>query len=457
LNLATLKYWNKSRIIFILVSLLIAILIIDVSIVKISGVAGSQYVNSLETISLFIFMACLYVIGQYVILKFLKDRIKNRTMTIGGRLSASRLHKIVTAAQLVVTAVLLFIVFRVVVYSQYYTDPTIAATLISYTMAAGMMVLLSHRLFLWFNENKNNLTVLLYAISSTALAANAAISFILLGVDALDKPAIISAYSGSVTIVFNDVKIPGASLLNPLYALSSVIGFSCMWIATALLLRSHSQKLGKASYWFTVSIPLIYFISQFATLFLHQLSPILASSPVLFTFIFILSKPVGGILFGYAFLRIAKASIPRENIVRDYMTLAGYGIMLFFVSSQNTIAQTPYPPFGLIAASLVGLSTYLVFIGVYSSAVSVSQDMKLRQSIRKSAAHESKLLESIGTAHMEQELQKRVLRIAKKNSDSMTEETGVQPSVSEDDIKQYLQEVIKEIRSERENKIKEYG
>jgi hypothetical protein len=59
---------------------------------------------------------------------------------------------------------------------------------------------------------------------------------------------------------------------------------------------------------------------------------------------------------------------------------------------------------------------------------------------------EVKFLESIGTAQMEQELQKRVLTIAKKNSDTMTEDTGVQPSLSEDDIKQYLEQVIREIK-----------
>jgi hypothetical protein len=39
-----------------------------------------------------------------------------------------------------------------------------------------------------------------------------------------------------------------------------------------------------------------------------------------------------------------------------------------------------------------------------------------------------------------------VLTIAKKNSDIMTEDTGVQPSLSEDEMKQYLDEVIKEIK-----------
>jgi hypothetical protein len=176
---------------------------------------------------------------------------------------------------------------------------------------------------------------------------------------------------------------------------------------------------------------------------------VIALSPVLFTLLFVFSKPLGGILFGAAFYSVGRSgtsSSPRGNFVRDYMTLAAYGVVLFFVSSQNTVAQIPYPPFGVIAASFVGLSAYMMFLGLYSSAISVSQDIKLRQSIRRSAIQEVKFLESIGTAQMEQELQKRVLTIAKKNSDIMTEETGVQPSLSEDEMKQYLEEVIKEIK-----------
>jgi hypothetical protein len=56
-----------------------------------------------------------------------------------------------------------------------------------------------------------------------------------------------------------------------------------------------------------------------------------------------------------------------------------------------------------------------------------------------------KFLESIGSAQMEQELQKRVLTIAKENSDIMTEETGVQPSLTEDEMKEYLDMVANEI------------
>ena len=38
----------------------------------------------------------------------------------------------------------------------------------------------------------------------------------------------------------------------------------------------------------------------------------------------------------------------------------------------------------------------MLLVGIYSSAISVSHDIKLRQSIRKLAVKESKLLDSIG-------------------------------------------------------------
>ncbi|MDQ6862196.1 MAG: hypothetical protein M3044_00070 [Thermoproteota archaeon] len=63
----------------------------------------------------------------------------------------------------------------------------------------------------------------------------------------------------------------------------------------------------------------------------------------------------------------------------------------------------------------------------------MSEDSKLRQSIRNLAIKESKLLDSIGTAHMEQEIQKRVLEFTKRTQDMMAEETGIKSSMTEDD------------------------
>ena len=115
------------------------------------------------------------------------------------------------------------------------------------------------------------------------------------------------------------------------------------------------------------------------------------------------------------------------------MIISAYGLALIFGSEQALIlANRPYPPFGLATISFLGLSSYLMLIGIYSSAVSVSVDSKLRQSIRNFAIKESRLLDSIGTAQMEREIEKRVLAIAKRNQNFMAQETGIQSSLSEE-------------------------
>jgi hypothetical protein len=58
-----------------------------------------------------------------------------------------------------------------------------------------------------------------------------------------------------------------------------------------------------------------------------------------------------------------------------------------------------------------------------------------------------KFLESIGTAQMEKEYEKKMLDITKKSSEIMIEESGVQPSLSEDDMKRYLQQVLEEVKA----------
>ena len=79
------------------------------------------------------------------------------------------------------------------------------------------------------------------------------------------------------------------------------------------------------------------------------------------------------------------------------------------------------------------------------SAVTVSQDTTLRISIKKSMTEQAKFLDGMGSAHMEQELQSTVMKIAKKQADVLTEKTGVESSMTESDIKEYMAMVMNEI------------
>jgi hypothetical protein len=144
--------------------------------------------------------------------------------------------------------------------------------------------------------------------------------------------------------------------------------------------------------------------------------------------IFAFSKSAGGILFGIAFWIIARR-LGDSKIVREYMIISAYGLVLLFVSNQAIfLVDHVYPPFGLVTASFMGLSSFLVLVGIYSSAISVSED-----SIRKLVLKETKLLDSIGTAQMQGEIESMVLQVAKEQEETLKEQTGVQPSLSEEE------------------------
>jgi hypothetical protein len=206
-----------------------------------------------------------------------------------------------------------------------------------------------------------------------------------------------------------------------------------------------------------VTIPLAYFLSPFIPSFLSQFAASLVNSDpisagVLFTLIFAVSKPTGGILFGVAFWTVARG-IRESSLVRDYMIMSALGMVVLFVSSQGTVINAYYPPFGLVTVLYVGLGSFMLIIGLYSSAISVSQDDKLRKTIRKNTMEESKLLDSIGTAQMGQDIEQKVLEIerkviemAKEDADHLIIKTGVKPSLEEPDMKRYLEEVMKEVQ-----------
>jgi hypothetical protein len=84
----------------------------------------------------------------------------------------------------------------------------------------------------------------------------------------------------------------------------------------------------------------------------------------------------------------------------------------------------------------------VVLIGLYSSAVSIAADSNLRVSVRRSALDKSKLLDIIGSAEMEQE----IINDVTKQSAIIEDKTGVASPTSPEDIREYLQSVLKELK-----------
>ena len=228
--------------------------------------------------------------------------------------------------------------------------------------------------------------------------------------------------------------------------MSAVVSFILLWVSTAFLLHSYSQKMGKFKFWGIMILPLASFIIQFLVVI-----PYWALHPQENIIYVVLGQTLpglaSGVLFAIPYWTISRSM--RPTAVSNYMIIAGIGIILFQFSTTAGVYLGPYPPFGLYSVSLTGLSCFFMLIGIYSSAISAAQDSSLRKRIHNTSIHDSEMLGSIGAAEMEQTLQKKVGKILRENVDQFYEETGVQPSMTDQEVNSYVHEAITKAKESR--------
>jgi hypothetical protein len=165
----------------------------------------------------------------------------------------------------------------------------------------------------------------------------------------------------------------------------------------------------------------------------------------LFTLLFIFTKLAGGVLFGMAFWLISR-KVQNGRSVRDYLVISAYGFLLLLVSIQILgIITVPYPPFGILTISIAGMSSYLVFVGIYGSAIIMTENSKLRAEIRKTVT-ELGFLDSIGSAELENKIEGEVRSISKNFRDKLLKETGISFDMDEAEVKNYVHEVLNEMK-----------
>jgi hypothetical protein len=427
--------------IFALVSIIaIATLIADTMVNQVADFLVPQITSDFGIPS-FTVIVILSAIGQYFFLEF----IKRKTSEIRARsIYLKILHYAVTIVQYALLGILAFVLLQILVMSHYPVSILTAATVLSYTLNASLMGLFAYRFFAWYRSNRYSIAGIFYGLSFVAIAFTSIVAVVedSLILQSKDDP-VVTPQSEVFFPSFEEGGIVILDMVHQIYQYSALISFVLVWIATAILLKSYSQRLGKTKYWIIISLPLVYLLSTFIEFFgLYTPS---SDSELFFFYLYAsLNSTAGGILFGVAFKIIANR-IPSDSNARDYLMISAYGFILLAISSQTTLIASSYPPFGLATLTFYGLAAYLVLVGLYSTVISVSHDVELRRSIAKSATEQSNLIRGIATAQMHLELQNRVMAVEKKHRDTLIENSRVQPSVTEEDMKGYLEQVLSEI------------
>ena len=426
----------------ILMGFVIITILVDSEIGVIADFIPEQLSSSVG-LATFIGIAIIFAVTQHFILSYIKQSNKEAQPKA---FNLDLAFWIVSIAQYILVVILAYVILQIIIAQQYSTVTLYASHVISYGFWIVILGLLARALFSWYRLSSKNIMVLILALSMIAYVING-IAGLAYHFDMLtqQKPVVTS----NDIAYFPEFSIGTlGSQIDIIYQVAGAAAYVFTWIGTVKLLYPYIKKLGGVKFWTIMGGAMIYYLLSFPLFVLGYFTPSANVDAMTNILIFSLGGIFTGIIFGAAFLSVAR-TLRKDTALRNHMIIAAYGFLLFYITGSATAAQAAYPPYGLASVSLTGLSCYLIYSGLYSSATIVSQDTTLRQSIRKSVTEQSRLLDSIGTAHMEQELESRVLTIAKKNSEAMAEESGVETSMTEDDMKDYLEIVMNEIHSKK--------
>jgi hypothetical protein len=137
--------------------------------------------------------------------------------------------------------------------------------------------------------------------------------------------------------------------------------------------------------------------------------------------------------------------IVTNDKVRKSLLLSAIGIAIIFGSIEITTLQYRlYPPFGLVTVAFMPLGTCLLFVGIFSSAASISRDAELRKQFYKSAKSQLSLLKTIGVAQMENELLKKYKPVLVRTN--KLEMSDNEP-LKQEEVSEMVREVLNELYS----------
>jgi hypothetical protein len=439
---STLDNWK----LLLLFAVVTAVILIDYEFGNIADFVP-EIISSTEGITLFVGTAVIFVITSLIILAY----VRHISEKSGAKfLHLARTHKLVTIAQYTLIVIVAITVLQVLATMQYSILSLAASLTISYGLWIVTMILLARAFFTWYksiashNESQSKILILILGLSMVVYVINGGSGLANSLLWLQEQNPIIASQDVAFYPDFESESL--ISQVGAVNQLSSTVAFILTWISTIILLRPYMEKIGKVKFWGIMGFALVYLIS-YPLYLLGFLSPTGETDAEIMNNIILVSTAsvFAGLVFGAAFLSIAR-TLRRGTAIRQYLILAGYGMFIFYLAGSATVSQAAYPPYGLISVGFTGLSTYLIYVGLYSSAVTLSQDLTLRKTIRKSVLEQSKLLDSIATAQMEKELQTSVLTIVKKTSQEMKDDSGIEASLTEEDLRDYMGIVMNELK-----------
>ncbi len=433
--------------IVILVSILVTALTLESMTFRLSGFIYEA--NPSVRFTNFSIITAICMSMEFIMVGILRKKVK--TIGLLPLFKAKDVFMIILAVQLVMFCLVLATLIEMQYLTKYHTVIIRICVMTGYSFGSIFILLLLVRLSQWWRV-RHSLVVLAYILTTGTIILNFSSGIIYLTDELENDPNLIRPLPFPPHMLHVE---KGDGSLKNLYNGSYTLVFVCTWVATVILLRSYSQRLGRVRYWITVILPLVYFLVQYEPYLINRLASYRLEDPLIYNALYVLfinaSKPIGGIMFGIGFILISRRL--ESKAVKEYLVLSGMGFMLMFACNQPDILTTPtYPPYGILGLSALPISSFLIQIGIYSMAVSISQDASLRRGITRSLAGDALLLESLGNSELQQSIKRKVFTTTKRLSNQLPEDTGIESSLDDLDIKRYINEVYDMLKEDKNKK-----
>ena len=403
-----------------------------------------EFNTSVGGMSLFISISTGYILGQTFLLRLMNSSshtIKVRSILI------TNLHRVVSIVQWILVGNIILLIFQMFLLSSYSILSLIFVSYVSNFVTVGLLVIFALRFFSWYRNGNHSLGILLYALAFLILA----VSEVMAGIGS----AYLLTQKDQVITPASDVQFatfPEGTFLNYFFSYYRYLDYSSFLltlVASALLLYHYSKKTKTPKMIIILALPILgYTATILDALNIYDTE----TNPDLFYYYIFqsLASISGGVLFAFSFWFISKR-LP-ESPVKTFLKITSLGFILLYLSNHVDVTAANYPPYGINSLSLLALSSYFVLFGLYSSALSLSQDITLRQHLRSIARNDENLLSSIGTAQMESEVKRAVSDlkdVADVEEKELAEKTGIETPIAENEVEDYLKQVIEEVSKAR--------
>jgi hypothetical protein len=429
-----------------------------------------------------------YGIGPWIILAYVR-RISKDITSNDSFVKRIIQFTIIIQFLLLVLFTLIFVEFYIFDNStRFLSSLAFAISTISASFIMGFIAL---KFFLWFRLSNRNITILIYGLAASSLAAAMVTDGCakLLLVQVVEEKSSLSLppeqqptenkathatatsfdvfiykpndkYKGELQ--YKVVKPHGTTLyvvpapIRIFYAyvngwIPITISFIFTWAISLIVLREYYQRKGKLPlmHYCILILPLVfYFLGRtpdFYTLFTgHVFTFEDMPNPYLFRILFRVGVIGGSVLFGLSFFVVSRGIAAGK--IKDCITVAAIGATMIGISLSPSALQQTY---GVEGRSLMLLSSFLYSIGFYLSAAYIAQDSSLRKYFK--TVQKLDILGGVGQAEMQSEIIKNVKKVVRDQQEIIKEQSGIilPGEVDDDDLKLYINEVLEEVKRSR--------